>query len=645
MSAWFKQAAVAGVAALSLALFSGGQLAAAAPTPSPSPSETSATPTSPATSASPQEKKAPSTEAPAPSETRTPPAPSTPTPSSEASEPAASESKTEAPKEPESTEAKTPAPETSAPSSPSSSVTSPTARPSTQADTADPTAADFLLSIRGGACVPFGSETAPYTFSLTNRGTDGATATISVAGPVNFSLGTHTVGGGGSAGEIGTEDLAPGKYTVTFDFAEGEDGTETFTIEACESPITFASVDTSCATANDGAITGAIANAQDTAVTVGVRVVGADGGIAVEVPANGQANFALTGLAPGDHEIEVIGSVDGENVTADSATATVESCISIVEVKQFTCASDVAAGVIDWTLRNDSDEDVSVRAAIGDRELLPTLVPAGEEGGMAAPNMQPGEYTITFTAEADGETRVIGTRTVTVEECPVVDVAAELERVDCFNGNASFDNSGSNVPVTFRVWDGDTKVAEVEVAAGESGDASYEFTGRTLKVTAQGGDVSREVLTADYTEACAALAKPIKVSAECNQVTFTSPDGNGAVTVQYGDMDQTNVDGEFTLAGGASKTVDTSRTTIDWAAIADVNGDTVVLQMQRGLAVEDCAAPSPSPSTEAPQPPAEAPDAPELAETGSSSSLTSILLGAGLLVAGAGALVLGRRRR
>ncbi|MGD7789525.1 LPXTG cell wall anchor domain-containing protein [Propionibacteriaceae bacterium Y1700] len=632
MSTWFKQAAVAGVAALSLALFSGGQLAAAAPTPSPSPSETSATPTSPATSASPQEEKAPSSEAPAPAETPTSEAPESDAPESEAPT-------SEAP------ESETPAPETSAPSSPSSSVSSPSEPAKKKA--AKPTAADFLLSISGGACVPFGSETAPYTFSLTNTGTDGATATISVAGPVNFSLGTHTVGGGGSAGEIGSEDLAPGEYTVTFDFAEGEDGTETFTIEACESPITFASVDTTCATANDGAITGAIANAQDTAVTVGVRVVGADGGIAVEVPANGEANFALNGLAPGDHEIEVIGSVDGQNVTADSATATVESCISIVEVKQFTCASDVAAGVIDWTLRNDSDEDVTVRAAIGDRELLPTFLPAGEEGGMAAPNMQPGEYTITFTAEADSETRVIGTRTVTVEECPVVDVAAELERVDCFNGNASFDNSGSNIPVTFRVWDGDTKVAEVEVAAGESGDASYKFTGRTLKVTAQGGDVSREVLTADYTEACAALAKPIKVSAECNQVTFTSPAGNGAVTVQYGDMNQTNVDGEFTLAGGASKTVDTSRTTIDWAAITDVNGDTVVLQIQRGLAVEDCAAPSPSPSpsTEAPQPPAEAPDAPELAETGSSSSLTSILLGAGLLVAGAGALVLGRRRR
>ncbi|MDN5727233.1 MAG: LPXTG cell wall anchor domain-containing protein, partial [Propionibacteriales bacterium] len=350
---------------------------------------------------------------------------------------------------------------------------------------------------------------------------------------------------------------------------------------------------------------------------------------------------------------EILGSVDGKEVVLQEATVTVKNCITIVEVKQRYCAGP-DGGSIDWTLRNDGKEEVYILAKTGDRDLLTTLLAPGAETGMLAVALPAGDYPVTFTVENQEGRRVLGTRTVTVSECPVVVAKATITRDDCFSGKATFDNSGSNVAVTYRVWDGQKKIAETKVGAGKSGTAKYTFTGRQLKVTAVDDGNDLTVVSQDFAEACEALAKPIKVKAECGHVTFTSPAGNGPVTVEYGTRDRRSPDGRFSLTGGKAKTVDTQRSEIDWVAYTTVDGKTVTQQIQDDLPVKDCVAPTPSPSSEPsadptsieiPLPPAEVPDAPELADTGSSTSMLNVLLGAGLLVAGAGAIALGRRRR
>ncbi|MDN5724587.1 MAG: hypothetical protein L0G99_01465, partial [Propionibacteriales bacterium] len=309
MTAWFKKATVACVAALSLALFSGGQLAAADETPTPSP--TSESPSAPVTATTPA---APKSSAPADASAKEP-APETKTsaPETKPADPASPDSKaTEKAAPKKKAAAKAPARTTPSDSTPS---------PSPQTDTKVTTslsfagaaqrrsapqiaAADPEINFGVGytqTCVPLGQDSVAITFTIENTGNTTGTAAISVAGPTKFDLGTVTLAPGESK-TVGTKDMVVGDYTLTADFTDGQTRTLPIKIEACESPVTFATISSpTCATINDGVVNATIANTQATAGSFGVRFGGKT--ITVDVPAKGETPITLEGFAPGDHKV------------------------------------------------------------------------------------------------------------------------------------------------------------------------------------------------------------------------------------------------------------------------------------------------------------------------------------------------------
>ncbi|GAA2072984.1 hypothetical protein GCM10009821_08970 [Aeromicrobium halocynthiae] len=201
---------------------------------------------------------------------------------------------------------------------------------------------------------------------------------------------------------------------------------------------------------------------------------------------------------------------------------------------------------------------------------------------------EPGEYTFTLSATEDGVT-LDGTGSVTVTVAPaptIIDVPAVtfpdpctvvLPPTENVSYGVGFGGFGNEVPAgTLDLADYFNGGFPVEfTAVPDEGFAFPEGATSRFPVT-----VSPDCLGGEIVE-----SGLVETSAVCQGVTFTNVSDDD-LFVLYGDEDEDRPDGEFELAVGASRTIDTERDLIIYVAIA---GSEEVVQINEVEVEQDCA--------------------------------------------------------